>query len=73
MRRLAVPPSGRLLLGGRPPITGVREVPRSGVAIVKPHLHDVLKMLDGTPPADLMHFALHGNFDPGRSGTAPDN
>jgi hypothetical protein len=35
-----------------------------GVAIVKPNLDDVLKMLDGTPPADLMHFALHGNFDP---------
>ena len=29
-----------------------------------PDLHDVLKLLDGTPPADLMHFALHGNFDP---------
>lgn len=35
-----------------------------GVAIVPPSLHDVLKLLDGTPPADLMHFALHGNFDP---------
>jgi hypothetical protein len=34
------------------------------VAIVPPDLHDVLKLLDGTPPADLMHFALHGNFDP---------
>jgi hypothetical protein len=35
-----------------------------GVAIVPPDLHDVLKLLEGTPPADLMHFALHGNFDP---------
>lgn len=35
-----------------------------GVAIVAPGLHDVLQLLKGTPPADLMHFALHGNFDP---------
>jgi CHAT domain len=35
-----------------------------GVAVVPPDLHKVLKLLDGTPPADLMHFALHGNFDP---------
>jgi CHAT domain len=34
------------------------------VAVVKPDLDDVLKLLDGTPSADLMHFALHGNFDP---------
>jgi len=34
------------------------------VAIVPPDLHEVLRLLDGTPPADLMHFALHGNFDP---------
>jgi hypothetical protein len=35
-----------------------------GVAVVPPDLHKVLKLLEGTPPADLMHFALHGNFDP---------
>jgi hypothetical protein len=35
-----------------------------GALPVKAALHDVLKLLNGTPPADLMHFALHGNFDP---------
>ncbi len=35
-----------------------------GATVVKAALHDVLRLLDGTPPADLMHFALHGNFDP---------
>jgi hypothetical protein len=35
-----------------------------GVEMVNPDLDDVLKLLDGTPAADLMHFALHGNFDP---------
>ena len=35
-----------------------------GTEVVKAALHDVLELLKGTPPADLMHFALHGNFDP---------
>lgn len=34
-----------------------------GVTIVKPDLGNVLKLLDGAPPADLLHFALHGKFD----------
>jgi hypothetical protein len=34
------------------------------VTVIPPDLHAVLNLLGGTPPADLMHFALHGNFDP---------
>ena len=30
---------------------------------VRPSLHDVLGMLRGTPPADVVHVALHGQFD----------
>jgi tetratricopeptide (TPR) repeat protein len=35
-----------------------------GVTIVKPDMDDVLNLLEGTPPAELLHFALHGKFDP---------
>jgi hypothetical protein len=35
-----------------------------GARVVKAAFHDVTQLLEGTPPADLMHFALHGNFDP---------
>jgi len=45
-------------------VTKLVAVLAPGVAMVQPGLHDVLELLDGTPPADLMHFALHGNFDP---------
>jgi hypothetical protein len=34
------------------------------VTVVNPVMGDVLDLLGGTPPADLMHFALHGTFDP---------
>ncbi len=45
-------------------VTNLAKFLAPGVAVVPPDLHKVLKLLDGTPPADLMHFALHGNFDP---------
>jgi hypothetical protein len=33
-------------------------------AVVPPHLADVLGLLDGRPEAQVLHFALHGTFDP---------
>ena len=35
-----------------------------GVTVVPPDMGRILDLLDGTPPADLLHFALHGTFDP---------
>jgi hypothetical protein len=32
--------------------------------IVKPLYSNVMKCLHGDPPADVLHFALHGQFDP---------
>jgi hypothetical protein len=35
-----------------------------GAVTVNAAADDVLKCLEGTPPADLMHFAVHGIYDP---------
>jgi hypothetical protein len=35
-----------------------------GVTVVPPVLPSVLRLVDGAPAADLLHFALHGAFDP---------
>jgi hypothetical protein len=32
--------------------------------VVPPHLSDVLDLLEGRPAAEVLHFALHGTFDP---------
>lgn len=36
-----------------------------GAVDVKATMTEVLECLEGTPPADLLHFAVHGVYDPG--------